>query len=171
MQGLKGSLFLVLAVFGLLLLQSVFARALAPHPFAPYLGFPIALALGVAHGVRLLRGASTAFAIGVLYDSFTGNPLGIHAFAFVVGFLAAWLVGYLTSFRGPPFEIVVTFVLTLALGGLIELIRGFVPGGMSWSGIALALALFGSSLTTALLAPVLFALARVLDPSVEQAPA
>ena len=66
MHGARGSIFLVAIVFALLILQSVFARVLAPHPFAPYLGLPIVFALGTAHGVRVLRGAITAFAIGYL---------------------------------------------------------------------------------------------------------
>ena len=170
-RGARGSVILVLIVFAILLIQSVFSRVLAPYPFAPYLGLPFVFALGTAAGVPVLRGAATAFAIGYLYDLFTGNPLGIHTFVFVVGFLTAWLIGYLVSFRGIPFEMVLTFTLTLALGGLLELIRGFVPGGMTWSGMALALALLGSALTTAVVAPPLFALARRIDPTTERAPA
>lgn len=152
----------------MLLVQSVFARFLAPHPFAPYLGLPLVFALATGPGVTVLRGAATAFAIGYLYDVFTGNPLGIHTFVFVLGFFSAWLVGYLTSFRGVPFELVLSFALTLGLGGLLELIRSFVPGGMSWAGTALGLNLLGSSLATALVAPFLFALARRVDPSTER---
>jgi cell shape-determining protein MreD len=132
---------------------------------------PFVFALGTGPGVRVLRGAATAFAIGYLYDLFTGNPLGIHTFVFVVGFLSAWLIGYLLSFRGLPFEMALTFTLTLLLGGLLEGIRSFVPGGMSWSGLALTMALFGSAFATALVAPLLFAIARRLDPATERAPA
>lgn len=170
MRGTRGSLLIVLAVFGLLLLQSVFARVLAPHPFAPYLGLPFVLALGVAPGARLLRGALTAFGVGYLYDVFTANPLGLHTLVFVVAFLLAWLVGRLLSFRGVPFEMVLTFALTLVAGGLVELIRGFAPGGMAWSGLGLTLALVGPAVTTTLLSPVLFAAARRLDPMAERAP-
>ena len=162
---------IVLVVFAMLLAQTVFARVLAPYPFAPYLGLPLVFALGTGPGVRALRGAVTAFAIGYLYDLFTGNPLGIHTFVFVLGFLFAWLIGSLVSFRGVPFEMALTFTLTLLLGGLLEGIRAFVPGGMTWSGLGLALALFGSSFATALLAPLLFALARRIDPATERTPA
>ena len=171
MRGTRGSLILVLVVFAILMIQSVFAGVLAPYPFTPYLGLPFVFALGTAPGVPVIRGTATAFAIGYLYDLSTGNPLGIHAFVFVVGFLTAWLVGYLVSFRGIPFEMILTFTLTLALGGLLELIRGFVPGGMSWSGTALTLALLGSASATAVVAPLLFAVARRIDPTTERAPA
>lgn len=154
----------------MLLAQTVFARVLAPHPFAPYLGLPFVFALGTGPGVRVLRGAATAFAIGYLYDFFTGNPLGIHTFVFVVGFLLAWLIGYLLSFRGVPFEMVLTFALTLLLGGLLEGIRAFVPGGMTWGGFALTMALLGSATATAIIAPVFFAIARRIDPATERAP-
>ncbi len=171
MHGARGSLLIVLVVFVILLAQTAFARVLAPYPFAPYLGLPFVLALGTGPGVRVLRGAATAFAVGYLYDVFTGNPLGIHTLVFVVGFLSARLIGYLLSFRGVPFEMALTFALTLLLGGLLEGIRTFVPGGMSWSGLALTVALFGSAFTTALVAPLLFAIARRLDPATERAPA
>ena len=171
MHGARGSFYLVLVVFAMLLTQSVFARVLAPYPFAPYLGLPFVFALGTGPGVRVLRGAATAFAIGYCYDLFTGNPLGVHTFVFVVGFLSAWLIGYLLSFRGVPFEMVLTFALTFALGGLLEGIRSFTPGGVSWGSLALALSLFGSAFATSLVAPLLFALARRLDPGTERAPA
>lgn len=171
MHGARGSIITVLVVFALLLVQSVFARVLAPYPFAPYLGLPFVFALGTGPGVPVLRGAATAFAIGYLYDLFTGNPLGIHVFVFVVGFLSAWLIGYLLSFRGVPFEMVLTFTLSLMLGGLLEGIRAFVPGGTTWSGLSLGLSLFGSAFATALVAPLLFALARRIDPATERAPA
>jgi cell shape-determining protein MreD len=171
MHGARGSIIIVSVVFAILLVQSVFSRVLAPYPFAPYLGLPFVFALGTGPGVRIIRGAVTAFVIGYLYDLFTGNPLGLHTLVFVVGFLSSWLVGYLLSFRGVPFEMVLTFALTLALGGLVEGIRSFAPGGMSWGGLALALSLFGSAFATALVAPLFFALARRLDPATERAPA
>lgn len=171
MHGTRGSILIVLVVLAILLAQSVFARVLAPYPFAPYLGLPFVFALGTGPGVRVLRGAATAFAIGYLYDVFTGNPLGIHTFVFVVGFLSAWLIGYLLSFRGVPFEMVLTFTLTVLLGGLLEGIRAFVPGGTTWSGLSLTLSLFGSAFATALVAPLLFAIARHIDPATERAPA
>ncbi len=170
MHGARGSIYIVLVVFAMLLVQSVFTRVFAPYPFTPYLGLPVVFALGTAPGVRVLRGAATAFATGYLYDLFTGNPLGIHTLVFVVGYLAAWLVGRLVSFRGVPFEMVLSFMLTVLLGGLLEMIRGFTPGGMSWGGSTLAISLLASSLATAVVAPILFAMVRWLDPASERAP-
>ena len=170
MRGTRGSVIIVLAVFAILLTQSVFSRVLAPYPFSPYLGLPVVYALGTAPGVRTLRGAATAFAIGYLYDLFTGNPLGLHTFVFVVGFFTAWLVGQLLSFRGVVFEMVLTFAATVLLGGLLEVIRGFTPGGMAWSRTSLTIALFASAFATALVAPILFALVRWIDPESERAP-
>ena len=170
MHGARGSIIIVLVAFALLLIQSVFSRVLAPYPFSPYLGLPLVFALGTAPGVRVLRGAATAFAIGYLCDFFTGNPLGLHTFVFVVGYLTAWLLGYLLTFRGIAFEMVLTFTLTVLLGSLLEAIRGFTPGGMAWSGVTLALALFASAFATALVAPILFAVVRWIDPESERAP-
>lgn len=168
MHGVRGSLRIVLAIFVILLVQTAFGRVLAPYPFTPVLGLPFVFALATAPFVRVLRGVLTAFAVGYLYDLFTGNPLGIHTFLFVAGYLVAWLCGYVFSFRGIPFEMSLTFILSLVLGGLLEAIRSFAPGGMSWSGGALALSLFGSSVATALVAPLGFALARRLDPTAER---
>ncbi|MGB8329578.1 MAG: hypothetical protein WCE62_05575 [Polyangiales bacterium] len=165
MHGARGSIFIVLVTFAMLLMQSAFARVLAPYPFSPYFGLPFVFALGTAPGVRMLRGALTAFALGYLYDLFTANPLGLHTFVFVVGYLTAWLTGYLLSFRGIAFEVILTFVLTVLLGGLIEIIRGFTPGRMFWSGATMSIALFASAFATALVAPVLFAVVRWIDPA------
>ncbi len=171
MQGARGSIIIVLLVFAMLLLQSVFSRVLAPYPFSPYLGLPFVFALATAPGVRILRGAVTAFAVGYLYDLFTGNPLGLHTFVFVVGYFSAWLVGTLLSFRGIVFQMVLSFSLTVLLGGLLELIRDFTPGGIARSGVTLSIALLASALATAVLAPILFALVRLIDPESERAPA
>lgn len=170
MQGARGSIIIILVAFAILLLQSVFSRVLAPYPFSPYLGLPFVFALAVAPGVPLLRGAVTAFAIGYLYDLFTGNPLGLHTFVFVLGYFSAWLLGYLLSFRGIVFEMVLSFVLTALLGGLVELIRGFAPGGIARDGVTLLVALVASSFTTGVIAPLLFALVRSVDPESERAP-
>ena len=165
MQGFRSSLSLVLIAFALLLVQSVFARVFSPYPFSPYLELPIVFALGTASGVRLLRGAATAFVLGYLYDLFSGNPLGIHTFAFVLGYLAARVVSYLLSFRGVAFEMGLTFGLTLLVGGVIEVIRAAAPSGTTWSAGALVLSLFASSLATSLIAPFIFALVRRIDPA------
>jgi cell shape-determining protein MreD len=170
MHGARGSIIIVLVAFALLLVQSVFSRVLAPYPFSPYLGLPLVFALGTARGVRVLRGATTACAIGYLYDLFTGNPLGLHTFVFVVGYLTAWLLGYLLTFRGVVFEMLLTFTLTVLLAGLLEVIRGFTPGGMAWSGVTLTITLFASAFATALVAPILFAIVRWIDPESERAP-
>jgi len=170
MQRARGSLIIVLVAFAMLLLQSVFSTLLAPHPFSPYLGLPFVYALATAPGVRLLRGALTAFAIGYLYDLFTGNPVGLHTFVFVFGYFAAWIIGYLLPFRGIVFEMVFSFALTVLLGCLLELIRGFTPGGIARSALTLAISLFASALATGLLAPILFAVVRSVDPESERAP-
>ena len=171
MHGARGSITIVLVVFAMLLAQSVFNRVLAPYPFSPYLGLPFVFALGTAPAAQVLRGAGTAFVIGYLYDLFTGSPLGLHTLVFVVGFLGAWLAGYLVSFRGVPFEMVLSFALTLLLGAFLEILRALTPGGMAWAGLTLTLSLVGSASTTAIVAPLLFALVRRVDPTMERATA
>ena len=171
MRGLRSSGFIVLAAFAMLLAQSVFARILAPYPLIPYFGLPLVFALGIARGVPLARGAATSFAIGYLYDVFTGNPMGVHTFVFVVGFVVARLLGVLLGFRGLAFQLGLTFGLTLALGILIEVIRSFTPGGLSWDAAARLWAIVAPALATAVVAPALFALVRRLDPTSERSAA
>jgi hypothetical protein len=65
---------------------------------------------------------------------------------------------------------VLTFCLTALLGGLLELTRSFTPGGMSWSAVSLTISLFASSFATALVAPILFALVRLIDPESVRVP-
>lgn len=170
MHGARGSIFVISIVFAMLLMQSVFSRLLAPYPFSPYLGLPFVFALAIAPGVPVLRGAATAFALGYLYDLFTANPLGLHTFVFVLAYFTAWLVGYLLSFRGIVFEMVLSFTLTALAGALIELIRGFAPGGIARDVVTVLVAIVASSIVTAVLAPVLFALVRAVDPESERAP-
>ena len=164
MRFVRSSLVIVVLAFGILLAQSAFAPVLSPYPFSPVIGLPLVFALGAAPGVSLVRGATTSFAIGYLYDVFTGNPLGIHTLVFVLGFLGASLVAYLISFRGILFEMALSFGLTFALGALTEVIRALTPHGMTWSGVSFVLALVGSSVATALVSPLLFALVRRIDP-------
>ena len=168
MRGFRSSVFIVALAFVMLVAQSVFSRILSPYPFSPYLALPLVFALGTGPGVPLVRGAFTSFVLGYLFDLFTGNPLGVHTFTFVVGYLAARLVGYLSSFRGVIFEMVLTFALTILLGGVVEIIRASAPSGMTWSGGALAASLFASALATAILSPLLFAIVRRIDPEAER---
>ena len=165
MRGVRSSIFIVLIAFAILLVQSAFARLLAPHPWGPCLTLPFVLALGEAPGVTLVRGAATSFALGYVYDLFTGNPIGIYTLVFVLGFLVARLACRRLSFRGVTFEVGLTFVLTLAAGGLVEMIRHtFTPSGVSGFGASTAFALLASSAVTAAVSPVLFLIVRRTDP-------
>ena len=165
MRGARRSILVILIAFAMLLVQSVFSGVLAPHPWAPCLTLPFVFALGAAPGVHLVRGALTSFVLGYLYDVFTGNPVGVYTFVFVLGFLTARVVSRQLSFRGPVFEIAMTFALSLLIGGLVELIRDmFTNSGLYRDGGMTALTLFASALVTALIAPLFFALVRSIDP-------
>ena len=59
MREARGSIFIVLVVFAILLAQSVFARVLAPYPLIPCFGLPFVFALATELGARILRGAVT----------------------------------------------------------------------------------------------------------------
>ena len=65
---------------------------------------------------------------------------------------------------------IILIVVAISIGGLIEIVRSFVPGGMAWGGGALTIALFASAFATALVSPLLFALVRRVDPESARAP-
>ena len=165
MRGVRSSIVIVLIAFAILVVQSVFARFLAPHPWAPCLTLPFVFALAEAPGVPLVRGAVTSFALGYLYDLFSGNPIGVYTLVFLLGFLVARVVCRRLSFRGVTFEVGLTFALTLLVGALVETIRHtFTPSGISRDGVSAAFALLTSSAVTAAVSPVLFMIVRRTDP-------
>ncbi len=163
MRAARSSLIIVVLAFVALLLQSVFTRYLAHHPWGPYLTLPFAFALAEAPGVHRVQGALTSFVLGYMYDAFSANPLGIHTFVFVVGYLAARLACWRLSFRGPAFEISLTFVLTLALGALVAGLRDWIVG-VADGDLRTTLGWFFAALTTAVISPIFFAIVRVVEP-------
>jgi rod shape-determining protein MreD len=163
MRAARSSLIIILIAFVALLLQSVFSRFLAHHPWGPYLTLPFVFALAEAPGVHRLQGAFTSFVLGYMYDAFSGNPLGIYSFVFVLGYLVARLACWRLSFRGPAFEIVLSFVLTLALGALVAALRDWMLG-VAEADLRTILSWFATALVTALISPMFFAIVRAAQP-------
>ncbi len=164
MDGAMRSLLLILVGLLLLLLQSVFSPWLAPAFWSPMVLLPLVIGLAVSPGVTPVHGAGTAFILGYLQDLFTGNPLGVQTFVMVTTFLLAFGVGTRSSFRGIPFQMILTFVLALFAGALVYVLRRmFGPAGVSVVWLQWSYGLFASAMATAVIAPPIFALVRRLD--------
>ena len=155
-------------VFGfvLLVLQAAFGVLWPLGEWAPNLALPIVIYLGVTNDVHLVQGAILSFLLGYLLDSFSGAPMGLETFMMIASFLIVRGAGLNLFMRGPLLQILTTFVLAVIAGGSILALRGiFEPPApfpldtVTPTGISLVT----GAITTALCAPLLFALIRRLD--------
>lgn len=161
------SVLLVTFGFVLLVVQATFATLVPAHGVAPNLLLPIAIYLGVSHDVWIVRGAALSFCLGVMLDAFSGNPwMSLQTFAVVATFLVSRFAGMRLFLRGPVFQVLLTFFVTLLTGGTILALRTIFEkpapfaAGTAWGTAA---ALVGPALTTALVAPLVFVVVRRLD--------
>ncbi len=166
MSGLLHSLVTVVLGLGLLVLLSVVGAAVPLHPFVPDVVLPLALLLGVRPEVPLVRGAVTAFALGFVLDTFSGNPLGLHTFVTEAVFLVARGAGLRLSLRGVGSQVGLTFVVALAAVGVAFALRVIFeppppfPVSAPWALVGEVLA---PAAATAVVSPLVLALARRLD--------
>ena len=114
---------IILFGFLILVLQTALATLVPLYSFAPNLALPIAVFQGLRQEVGLARGALTAFVLGYLLDAFCGSPMGLHTLVLVAAFLFARQVGLRLFFRGPLFQLVLTFATCLLAGGTILALR------------------------------------------------
>lgn len=174
---MRNVVFVVLG-FSLLVLQAAFSTLFPLQEWAPNLLLPIVIYLGVAHDVHVVRGASLAFVLGYLLDSFCGSPMGLSTFVMVSTFLVARGTGLNLFMRGPLFQISLAFVFCLVAGGSIFALRAIfdppAPVPLPSPVSALWLLLSGATVT-ALLSPPIFLGVRRIDGLVtkrrEEAPA
>ena len=134
----------------------------------PSLLVPLIVYLGV-HEYSLARGALLSFALGYLLDVVASAPLGLFTFISVSIFLIA---------RGAGVRMAAQTVLTkMALAFAFALLQGFVLvvlvaifGGDAARSRALASLLLPHAISTALLAPPVFALTQRVDLATVAAP-
>lgn len=158
---------LAIISFGFLLLvaETTLVTLVPLGSFAPNPILPIAIFLGVSQEVNLVRGAIISFILGYLLDSFCGNPMGLQTFVTVATFMVARGAGLRFFLRGPLFQMLLTFGMSLATGvtilALSAIFEGLAP---TVNFLQTALMLFYAALTTALFAPLIFAsLRRIRD--------
>jgi rod shape-determining protein MreD len=176
--------------FGLALLvaQAAIAAFVPLHPFAPCLLLPIVIYLGVDPDVELLRGVALAFVLGYFGDEIGGVPTGLTTFVLVATFLATRGAGIRLVLRGAPFQIGLTFAISIVASGTMLALRAiFQPpeafplvmppagpigalfrlflgeGSRIGNPVALASTMIASALATALAAPLVFAVVRRIE--------
>lgn len=156
----------VLVGFLALVLQAAVGVMVPLGDWSPNLLLPMVIYLGVAHDVHVVRGASLAFVLGYLLDSFCGSPMGLQTFVMVATFLIARGAGLNLFMRGPLFQIALTFVFSAVAGGSILALRAIFeppvpfPIGEVEGTVVSLLAGAGA---TAVLSPALFLGIRRMD--------
>lgn len=154
----------LLLAFALLVVQGMLQHILPSQWVYPSLVLPLVLYMAVGE-FSLARGASLSFVIGYLTDVFSGIPMGLYTFCTVAVFLLARVAGLKLFLHGVGFQILLTFVASMAVGGLMLGLH--VVFERHHLAIASAMALVASQgLATALVSPLVFALVRRL-PGVE----
>lgn len=162
---LRGALLVALG-FALLVAEGALATILPTRPFMPNLIAPVVLFLGVAPDVNLVRGVTISFCLGYLLDLFAGNPMGLETFVLVATFLVTRGAGLRLFLRGPAFQVSLTFVAMLVMGGAATALRAIFETRMLFperTPLDTATRLFGAAAATALFAPVIFDLARRIE--------
>lgn len=152
---------IALIVFGFLLLtaQTCLATVLPLYPWWPSLLLPVVIYLGVSQEVHLVRGAGLSFVLGYLTDSFCGSPMGLETFVLVATFMLSRGVRLRLVLRGPFFQVLMTFAITLLAGGTQLAIRAIFVRTEPFPLTEVQPALFAAlapAITTALASPFLF---------------
>jgi rod shape-determining protein MreD len=155
---------LLLFGFALLVVQAAVSTLVPLYSMAPNLMLPIAILLGVSPDVQIVRGTALCFALGYLFDSFCGNPMGLQTFVLVASFMVARGAGLRLFPQGPAFQIFLTFLMALLNGATVMALRAIfeqqpIPGLGDAAGES-GVTLLKSAATTALIAPLVFAGAR-----------
>ena len=163
---MASSFWLIAFGFVLLVLQSSVAMLVPMGSFTPNLMLPIVIFLGVSPEVHIVRGAIVGFALGYLLDSNCGNPMGVHTFVMTASFLVARGAGLRLFPQGTAFQVLLTFLMTVAFGAAVLALRAiFAPGATIGGGNTqqTALSLIGPALSTALTSPFVFAITRRIE--------
>jgi len=154
------SLLLIGYGFVLLLLQAALASLLPLHGFAPNLMLSIALALGTAPEVNLVRGAVVCFVLGYLFDAFCGNPLGLQTFVLVATYMLARGASVRLLPHGAMFIAMFALLMSVVSGFSVLALRALFEKKseiLTYDIRGTLLMVLQSALATALLAPAVFA--------------
>ena len=157
---------LLLLGFSLIVMQSALGAVVELGVLMPNLVLPIVLYLAMAPDISLARGALLSFALGVLFDSTTGNSMGLFTFVHEASFLIARGAGFRLIIRGRMQQMLATgasaAVGSITLIALRSIFRKSSQFDIS-SPTYMALAVLGSALSTGLVAPLVYQLVRRVD--------
>ena len=161
------SLWLIVFGFLLLVVQSSIAMLVPMDSVTPNLMLPIVIFLGVSPEVHIVRGALISFALGYLLDSNCGSPLGLHTFVMTASFLIARGAGLRLFPQAGAFQVLLTFLMTIAFGATVLTLRAIfehptaeIGGGTAQQTV---LSLLGPAATTAACSPFVFAITRRIE--------
>ena len=157
---MRNTAFLALGI-GLLIVQSNLFRligALHVAGITPSLLLPLIVFMGV-HEYSIARGAALAFLLGYLLDLFSAAPVGLFTFITVATFVVARAAGVRLSAQTLLTKIALAFVFGLIEGVLIVALTA-IFGGDAARPRALALLVAPHAVSTAICAPLVFALAE-----------
>jgi rod shape-determining protein MreD len=157
---MRNTAFLAIGI-GLLIVQSNLFRIIGRIHVAgitPSLLLPLIVFMGV-HEYSIARGAALAFLLGYLLDLFAAAPVGLFTFITVATFVVARAAGVRLSAQTLLTKVALAFVFALLEGVLIVILTA-IFGGDAARPRALALLVAPHALTTAALAPLVFALAE-----------
>jgi rod shape-determining protein MreD len=152
----------IITGYFLIVIQSVLGDLIGREYMSPNLLLAFVLYLG-ALDFGSARGTAICFILGYLLDIGSGSPPGIHTFVIPSTYLVVRAVYARMMFSGIIFQILLTFLSSVASGLLIIGLRTlFERSIFLWNVIPLMI--FMSSLSTSLVSPVVFKLGKILIP-------
>jgi rod shape-determining protein MreD len=150
----------IVAGYFLIVLQSVLGEIIGRDFLSPNLLLAFILYLG-AIDFGSARGAAISFVLGYLLDITSGSPPGVYTFVIPATYLVVRAVYARMMFSGIIFQVLLTFLSSIVLGLLVVGIRALLERSVFILGVVPPM-IFGSSLTTSLLAPLVFKLGKIL---------
>jgi rod shape-determining protein MreD len=159
-------LMLLLLGFSLIVVQGALGAVVDLGVLMPNPILPLVIYLAMTPDVTLARGAALSFLLGFLFDSATGNAMGLFTFVHEASFLVARGAGVRLIVRGRASQMLFTAAASM-LGSvtLIALLRIFRPANQHTmsSPTHAALSVLASGLATGLVSPLIYQLARRVD--------
>lgn len=146
----------------LIVIQAVLGHIIGSEALAPNLLLAFVLYLG-ALDFGSARGTAICFVLGYLLDISAGSPPGVHTFVITSTYLVFRAVYARMMFSGVIFQILLTFLSSIAAGILIVGMRALFERSVFHWNIIPGMVL-KSSLSTALVSPLVFKLGKMLIP-------
>lgn len=154
------NLLVILTGLGMLMLQGLVAQVTGTEKLSPSFVLPVVLYMSVGE-FSLARGVSLAFVLGYFTDAFAGFSMGVWTFTLVSVFLLARAAGLKLFLHGVVFQVLLTYVASFFVG--VEMTGLLLVFDRRPLAVTAALGVVAiQSITTAAIAPAVFALVRAL---------